>query len=406
MATFTRDEHIFRDEDMLRDDYQPDSITARESELSSYQTALQPVINGAQPRNIFLYGKTGVGKTAVSRYILEQLQYDSNQYDDVSLSVFWLNCTNLSSSYQVAVNLVNTLRPDDDQISTTGYPQQRVFDLLYSELDAIGGTVLIVLDEIDHIGNDDEILYEIPRARSNGYLTETKPGVIGISNDFGFRDDLSPKVKDTLCEEEIHFSPYNAPELEAILERRAEGALYEDATESGVLSLCAAIAAQDSGSARQALDLLYQAGELARAAKREQINEDDVHAARNKLERSQVEHGMRELTRHGHLSLVAVLHLALESAGPFRVRDIYPRYRTIAEQSDIDPLVRRRMHDHLADLAMLGILDRHSRNEGRSGGQYYEYEFAVDLDLVANVVSDFEGLILPRRVVELTQSIE
>jgi len=201
------------------------------------------------------------------------------------------------------------------------------------------------------------VLHEIPRARSNGYPTGRKPGVIGISNDFGFRDDLSPKVKDTICEEEIYFSPYNAPELEGILERRAEGALYEDATESGVLSLCAAIAAQDSGSARQALDLLYQAGELARAADRERISEDDVYAARNKLERSQIEHGMRELTRHGHLSLVAVLHLALESAGPFRVRNIYPRYRTIAEQSDIDPLVRRRMHDHLADLAMLGILD-------------------------------------------------
>jgi cell division control protein 6 len=391
---------------MLRDDYQPNSITARESELDSYQTALQPVINGAQPRNIFLYGKTGVGKTAVSRYLLEQLQQDATQYEDVSVSVFWLNCTNLSSSYQVAVNLVNTLRPADDQISTTGYPQQRVFDLLYTELDAIGGTVLLVLDEIDHIGNDDEILYEIPRARSNGYLTATKPGVIGISNDFGFRDDLSPKVKDTLCEEEIHFSPYNAPELEAILTRRAEGALYDDATEPGVLSLCAAIAAQDSGSARQALDLLYQAGELARAAGRTQISEDDVHEARNKLERSQIEHGMRELTRHGHLSLVAVLQLALESAGPFRVRDIYPRYRTIAEQSNIDPLVRRRMHDHLADLAMLGILDRHSRNEGRSGGQYYEYEFAVDLELVANVVSEFEGLTLPRRVLELTRSID
>jgi len=138
MTTFTRDTHIFRDEDMLRDDYQPDSITARESELGSYQTALQPVINGAQPRNTFLYGKTGVGKTSVSRYILNQLQRDSEQYDDVSLSVFWLNCTNLSSSYQVAVNLVNTLRSEDDQISTTGYPQQRVFDLLYSEIDAIG----------------------------------------------------------------------------------------------------------------------------------------------------------------------------------------------------------------------------------------------------------------------------
>jgi len=78
----------------------------------------------------------------------------------------------------------------------------------------------LVLNEIGHIGNDDEILYEIPRARSNGYLTETNPGVIGINNDFGFRDDFSPE--DTLCEEEIHLSPYNAPEMEAILERRAE----------------------------------------------------------------------------------------------------------------------------------------------------------------------------------------
>ena len=36
------------------------------------------------------------------------------------------------------------------------------------------------------------------------------------------------------------------------------------------------------------------------------------------------------------------------------------------------------MHDHLADLAMLGILNRQSRNEGRAGGQYYEYEFNLD----------------------------
>ena len=208
MPTFTRDTEIFQEEDILREDYQPDSITAREQELETYKTALQPVVNGAQPRNIFLYGKTGVGKTAVSRYLLDRLQRDTAAYDDVDLSVFWLNCTNLSSSYQVAVNLVNTLRSDDDRISTTGYPQQRVFDILYEELDRAGGTVLLVLDEIDHIGSNDEILYEIPRARSNGYLDDVKPGVIGISNDFGFRDDLSPKVKDTLCEEEIHFPPY------------------------------------------------------------------------------------------------------------------------------------------------------------------------------------------------------
>jgi len=41
-------------------------------------------------------------------------------------------------------------------------------------------------------------------------------------------------------------------------------------------------------------------------------------------------------------------------------------------------------------------------NEGRSGGQYYEYEFSVDLDLVANVVSDFKRTrsAAPRRTID------
>ncbi|QAU13465.1 AAA family ATPase [Halorubrum sp. BOL3-1] len=398
MATFTRDTEIFQNEDMLREDYQPDTITAREQELKTYKTALQPVVNGAQPRNIFLYGKTGVGKTAVSRYLLEQLQQDTAEFVDINLSIFWLNCTNLSSSYQVAVNLVNTLRPDDDQISTTGYPQQRVFDILYEELDQIGGTILLVFDEIDHIGSNDEILYEIPRARSNGYLDNAKPGIIGISNDFGFRDNLSPKVKDTLCEEEIHFSPYNAPELEAILRKRASGALYDDAADDAVIALCAAIAAQDTGSARQALDLLYKSGELTRSEGASRITESNVYRAKETLEQSQIEHGMRELTKHGHLSLVAILQIALEGETPARVRDVFPLYRRISEHSDVDPLVRRRMHDHLADLAMLGILDRHAKNEGRAGGQYYEYEFNVSLELVIGVVRDFEGVAFPKKV--------
>jgi len=399
MATFERDTDIFRDEDMLREDYQPDSITAREDELTVYMSALQPVINGAQPRNIFLYGKTGVGKTAVSRYLLNQLQRDTAQYEDIELSVCWLNCTNLSSSYQVAINLVNQLRPPKEQISTTGYPQQRVFDILYDELDQIGGTILIVLDEIDHIGSNDEILYEIPRARSNGYLTEAKPGVIGISNDFGFRDNLSPKVKDTLCEEEIHFPPYNAPELQAILTKRTTTAMYDDAVDDAVIALCAAIAAQDSGSARQALDLLYKSGELARLNDETRLTEEYVHQARSKLEQSQVEHGMRELTKHGHLALVAMLQLAFEQNTPARIRDVFPLYRRIAEHSNVDPLVRRRMHDHLADLAMLGILSRQLKNEGRAGGHYYQYEFEVTLDVVSDVVQDFDSIVLPHTIV-------
>jgi len=77
---------------------------------------------------------------------------------------------------------------------------------------------------------------------------------------------------------------------------------------------------------------------------------------------------MRELTQHGHLALVATLELTTAGETPVRVRDVYPRYRTIAEASQIDSLVRRRMHDHLADLAMLGILDRTHETRGELVG--------------------------------------
>lgn len=147
-------------------------------------------------------------------------------------------------------------------MSETGYQQKRIFNELYTDLEAIGGTILIVLDEIDTIGSDDDILYELPRARSN-YRLDVKLGVIGISNNFKFRDNLTPKVKDTLCEEEILFPPYDAPDLQNILRKRADSALYEGVLEDDVIPLCAAFAAQDSGSARQALRLFRKAAEIA-----------------------------------------------------------------------------------------------------------------------------------------------
>ncbi|WP_394353464.1 hypothetical protein [Natronomonas gomsonensis] len=119
------------------------------------------------------------------------------------------------------------------------------------------------------------------KAHETYSLTPVKPCVVGISNDFGFRDELSPKVKNTFCEQESHFPPYQALELEEILQRRVEGALYDGATASGVISLCAALSALDTGSARQALSLLYKAGELARAAGESTITEFHVHEAQD-----------------------------------------------------------------------------------------------------------------------------
>src|SRR6056297_2340309 len=103
MTLFERSEAIFEDENVLHDDYQPESLEERDEELEQYTAYLQPVINGSQPRNIFLYGKTGVGKTAVTKYLLRHLEEDAKQYDDLTVTTVYLNCEDLTSSYRVAV---------------------------------------------------------------------------------------------------------------------------------------------------------------------------------------------------------------------------------------------------------------------------------------------------------------
>lgn len=397
MGMFQRDRQIFADAEPLDDSYEPDDIRERDEQLEKYQRALQPIIDNRPTSNIFIYGKTGTGKTVATRYMLSHLENDAAQYDDVDLSIVWVGCENLSSSYQVAVTLVNEMRREleKDRISTTGHSQQRVFDLLYEELDNIGGTVVMVLDEIDNIGHSDDILYGLPRARANDYVDNVRPVVIGISNDFQFRDNLSPKVKDTLAEKEILFPPYDGTQLESILEPRAEKAFHSDVLTDDAVPLCAAFAAQDTGSARQAIRLLREAGELAQAQEKPKVTEAHVRAAQDELEKNQLYEGMQELTTQGHAVLCALSYHEATNETPVRSRDLYEQYRKICDRLGADTVSERRVRDHLSDLQMLGLTTVYERNEGISAGRYHEYELNVPLKAVLDVLlstSRFEDI--------------
>ncbi|UPV76386.1 orc1/cdc6 family replication initiation protein (plasmid) [Halorussus limi] len=385
--SFDRDNSLYKNRDALLEEYTPDNLVGRDEELEEYHAALQPIINGEAPSNIFLYGKSGVGKTAATRFLLNRLQDDAAKYDDISLNVIEINCDGLNSSYQVAVRLVNTLRDPSEQISNTGYPQAQVYSFLWEELDKIGGTVIVVLDEVDHI-NDNSILYQIPRARSNGYLEDAKIGLIGISNDLSFRDSLSAKVRSSLCEKEVSFPPYDATELQKVLSQREQVAFHDGALAEDVIPLCAAYGAQDAGDARQALDLLLEAGDLARKEAVEQVTDDHVQEAREKLERDRIMEGVADLTEHARLVLYALTSLEAEDETPARSRDIRPRYEQLCNHVGTEPLTSRRMRDHLADLAMLGVISSTEKNEGMSGGKYRKHALKQDLQLVVTALED------------------
>ncbi len=399
--SFSPDDSLYRDRDTLSEEYTPAEIVGRDDEISRYHTALQPVINDEDPNNIFLYGKTGVGKTAATRYLLEQLEADAETYD-VDLTTIELNCEGLTSSYQVAINLVNRLKPPGEQLSNTGHPMYEVLSQLWDLLDELGGTVLIVLDEVDNIGDDDTLLYQLPRARSNGNVESVRLGVIGISNDLAFRENLRAEVKSSLAEVNIRFPPYDAEDLRAVLSQRAGIAFYDNALAEEVVPLCAAYGAKDGGDARKALDLLRAAADLARADDADTVTREYVVDARQELEREEVMDGIADLADQHKLALYALATLQAAGETPARSREVYERYDELCKESRHDPRTPRRVRDFLGEIDGLGIISSQRNNDGLAGGQYRAHEIDHDVEMVLAAMSDLvDGVGVHADIVDL-----
>lgn len=385
-------ETIFANKTVLEEEYDPDTILERETEIAEYKDALKDILFGRNPSNVMLYGKAGVGKTAVTKYVLGELQSatkDRSEADD--LYVHRHNC-NDESIFSTVRSLVNQLRPPDEKrFPKKGLSTADALEELYSQLERVSGTHLVVLDEIDHLENADDILYELPRARANDYLDDARIGVIGISNNYTFRNQLSSKTKDTLREEEISFSTYDANELCTILYDRAEKALVEDSYTDGAVGKAAALAAQDTGSARQAIDLLRKGGEIAERLGDPTIEDDHIGDAREEVKRGRLHDKIADQSLHARHVLEAVAHIESQGNTPVRTKLVMDTYQRIAEKRGDDPLTTlKSIQNHLSDLQMLGFLIRHEVNKGQSGGYYYTHELDMESDVVFEVCNQLD----------------
>jgi cell division control protein 6 len=387
--TFDQDTLIYRDRDALTEDYTPETLVGRDHELEEFHAALQPVINDENPSNIFLYGKSGVGKTAATRYLLRQLQEDVETVPGVNVTVVEVNCDGLNTSYQTATEIINQLRPNDNQIASTGYPQSQVYQFLWEELDSCDGTVLIVLDEVDHL-NDDSILYQLTRARDNGNISDVNLGIIGISNDLTFRENLSSKVRSSLCERTVSFSAYDANQLRQVLRQREEVAFYEETLSEDVIPLCAAHGARESGDARRALDLLLMAGDLARKREDEKVREEHVQQGKEEIEKEIIVEGISDLSDHARVLLRTVTNMSAEDKTPARTQEIIPNYRKMCEDAGKDPVSVRAIRDNLAALSQLGITSKNEINQGRSGGKFDQHKLVYEAETVQYALASIQ----------------
>ncbi|MHA1602964.1 MAG: Cdc6/Cdc18 family protein, partial [Promethearchaeota archaeon] len=258
---FMNNKTIFKDRDVLRPEFIPSHLPHRDLQVQRIAEIVACTLKNSMPSNIFIFGKTGTGKTAVVKHVSESLNKQLKSAGVSESKWISLNCQEVNTGYRILAKICMEL-DETDPIPISGWPIDVIFDKMVEKLDKfVDGICFIILDEIDilveNTKKNHNILYNL--ARINARLKKTRVNIIGISNVLTFKNQLDPRVLSSLGEEEIVFPAYNAIELDDILRQRAETAFNLNALGEDVIPLCGALAAKEHGDARKALDLLRKA---------------------------------------------------------------------------------------------------------------------------------------------------
>ncbi len=353
----------------MRSSYMPEILPHREKEINDLATVLVPALRGETPSNVFIYGKTGTGKTAVAKFVGKELLKKGKE-THTNVNFIYINCEVVDTQYRLLQNIANHFINEwNDHIPFTGWPTDEVYSKVKSMMDKENGVTVIVLDEIDKLKGD-EALYNL--SRINGELENAKVSVIGISNDLKFTEFLDPRVKSSLGEENMVFYPYDAEQLQDILHDRVERALKPGLIDGEVIPLCAALSAQEHGDARRALDLLRVSAEVAERSNSLKITRHHVKTAQNKIEIDRIIEVVRTLPSQSKLIIYSIILLDKQNKKAGRTQamttgEVYEIYKELCKKTRYNCLTQRRTADLISELDMLGIITARVISKGRHG---------------------------------------
>lgn len=354
---------IFKNREALRPDYIPSYLPHREEQIRQIGSILAPILKGSRGSNLFIYGQTGTGKTAVVKYVIDRIIRKGGEIG-TKLDTCYINCRLTGTDYRVLASLCDSLGTN---VPFTGLATSEVYDRFKVDLDSQKTLMIAILDEVDALVKTygDALLYDLTRINEN--LKNSKISIIGISNDLRFKELLDPRVLSSLSEEEVVFKPYIAPELTDILLERSKISFIDNVLSDGALKLAAALAASEHGDARRALDLLRVAGELAERSGQKLITENHIRQAQKKIEYDRISIFLRSLPLHSKIIVCSVYLLNKMGADNAITGDVYEVYCELCLQISVEALTQRRVSGLINELDINGILNSGIVNRGRYG---------------------------------------
>jgi len=363
---------IFKDKKPLDHRFLPEKLVHREEQIRQIAKYWVDALNQVTPSNVTLYGKTGTGKTAASKFAREQL-IDAASHKNVFVKVEYIRCTDYTTEYQVIAQLCQKLGRD---VPNRGWTKGEIVNTFRDifKTNAFGKKLIliVILDEIDILldKDGDGILYTLTRTDN--------VSVLSISNYLDFKNLIKSRVTSSLNDKEIVFPPYGADQLSDILSERAQLSFNDDVLDSDVIPLCSAMAAKEEGDARYALDLLKNAGELAFDENAEKVTSEHVRIAKDRIEHNKVTEIIQTLPLQQQRVLEAILNLT-KQGDEISSGKLYDKYKELSKQ---DAVTYRRIFDFINELELLGIISTNTISRGRGKGRTNIIKLQCDENLL------------------------
>jgi cell division control protein 6 len=367
---------VFKCKKYLDHRFLPDKLPHREDQIKSVAKYWIEALNHVTPPDVTVYGKTGTGKTAVTKLAkkqLEQVARDKN----VNVRVEYIRCTDYTTEYQVIARLCQQMGQDVPYRGWTKAEVVNSFRNLFKK-NVFGKNLIliIILDEVDILlkNDGDGLLYTLTRTDN--------VSIASISNYVEFKQFIKPRVKSSLRDREIVFPPYNAQQLVDILNERSKLSFENGTLQSDVIPLCAALAAKEEGDARYALDLLRTSGEIADEKSSDIVLENFVREAKDHIEHNKVTDIVMTLPSQQQKVLESVLYLTNHKEEITSGR-LYEVYKDLCKS---DSVSYRRIFDFINELEMLGLISTKTVSRGRGKGRTNIIDLQCDTNLLEDAM--------------------
>jgi len=384
---------IFRNKEMVRVGWVPDGdrIVGRDDYISTISGSLNDAVYGGAPNHISITGKTGTGKSLVSRYVTQRAV--NAAIDGVEMAYTYLDCSKSSTEVQVISTVGQQLNDEDlygkdeepVKMPDTGLPTDKFYKRLWKILDHYD-SVIIILDEVDLLKNDHVLMSLAKAVESND--TDCQIGIIAISNQIDYFDRLNPRTKSAFQTVEINFDPYDANQIQDILRGR-EDAFHDGVLTDDVIPLVAAFSAQEHGDARKAMRLFRTAGELADREGAERVQEDHVRRAQEALEKDRFRGFLEGTPTQMKAACLSLAAKSLYSPDDYVITgEIYDTYQRITNVIDMDTIGIRRFRDILDEMQLSQVIETREVNMGKGGGRHNSHRLLHEPEVILDIVME------------------